>query len=53
MEKSKKELLMQQIDKLSNVINNLSNNFDNEEIEDELNYLAIVRKNLKQWVEKS
>ena len=53
MEKSKKELLMQQIDKLSNVINNLSNNFDNEEIEDELNYLAIVRKNLKQWVENS
>lgn len=50
---SKKELLMQQIENLSNVINNLSNNFDNEDIADELNYLDIVRNNLKQWVEKS
>lgn len=53
MEMSKKELLMQQIENLSNVINNLSNNFDNEDIADELNYLDIVRNNLKQWVEKS
>lgn len=49
----KKELLMQQIEHLSNVIDNLSNNFDNEDIADELNYLAIVKNNLKQWVEKS
>lgn len=50
---SKKELLMQQIENLSNVIDNLSNNFDNEDIADELNYLSIVKNNLKQWVEKS
>ena len=52
MDEIKKELLLEQINKIKEVIDTLSNNFTQEDVTDEINYLAIVRDNLKDWAKK-
>ncbi len=52
MEQNKKELLLGQIDKINEVISTLSENFSQEEAADEINFLSVVRDNLKDWGEK-
>lgn len=52
MEQNKKELLMEQIDKIDEVIPTLSENFVQEDIADEVNFLSVVSSNLKDWVKK-
>lgn len=52
MEQNKKELLLGQIDKINEVISTLSENFSQEEVDDEINFLSVVRDNLKDWGEK-
>lgn len=47
METNKKELLKEQANKIVDVINVLSTQFG-EEFEDEVNYLAIVKKKLEE-----
>ena len=49
MEQNKKELLFEQINKISEVI---SENFSQEDVADEINFLSVVRDNLKDWAEK-
>lgn len=52
MEQNKKDLLFEQINKISEVISTLSENFSQEEVDDEINFLSVVRDNLKDWGEK-
>ena len=52
MDEIKKELLLEQVNKIKEVIDTLSNNFTQEDVTDEINYLAIVRDNLKDWAKK-
>lgn len=52
MEQNKKELIFEQIEKISEVISILSENFSQEDVADEINVLLVVRDNLKDWVEK-
>lgn len=52
MEQNKKELLMEQVDKIDEVIPTLSENFVQEDIADEVNFLSVVSSNLKDWVKK-
>lgn len=52
MEQNKKELLMEQVDKIEEVISTLSGNFAQEDIADEINFLSVVSNNLKDWAEK-
>ena len=52
MEQNKKELLMEQVDKIDEVISTLSENFAQEDIADEINFLSVVTGNLKNWAEK-
>ena len=52
MEQNKKELLMEQVDKINEVISTLSENFAQEDIADEINFLSVASGNLKDWAEK-
>lgn len=52
MEQNKKELHMEQVDKIDEVIPTLSENFVQEDIADEVNFLSVVSSNLKDWVKK-
>lgn len=52
MEQNKKKLLLGQIDKINEVISTLSENFSQEDVTDEINFLSVVRDNLKDWAEK-
>lgn len=52
MEQNKKELLMEQVDKIDEVISTLSENFVQEDIANEVNFLSVVSSNLKDWVKK-
>lgn len=52
MEQNKKKLLMEQVDKINEVISTLSENFVQEDIADEINFLSVVSGNLKDWAEK-
>lgn len=52
MEQNKKELLFEQINKISEVISTLSKNFLQEDGADDINFLSVVRDNLKDWAEK-
>lgn len=52
MEQNKNELLLGQIDKINVVISTLSENFSQEEVADKINFLSVVRDNLKDWAEK-
>ena len=52
MEQNKKDLLFEQINKISEVIPTLSENFSQEDMADEVNFLSVVRDNLKDWAEK-
>lgn len=49
MNKEQKELLIEQANKIEEVISTLSSNFDEEDIADEVNFLHIAKENLKQW----
>lgn len=49
MEQNKKEILLQQVAKINEVIKALKNNFDcDEELADEYSFLNIVESNLKE-----
>lgn len=52
MEQNKNDLLLRQIDKINEVISTLSENFSQRDIADEINFLSVVRDNLKDWAEK-
>lgn len=52
MEQNKKDLLFEQINKISEVISAISENFSQEDMADEVNFLSVVRDNLKDWAEK-
>ena len=52
MEQNKKVLLMEQVVKINEVISTLSENFAQEDIADEINFLSVVSGNLKDWAEK-
>ena len=43
---------MVQVDKIDKVISTLSENFAQEDIADEINFLSVVIGNLKDWAEK-
>lgn len=47
MEQNKNELLLGQIDKINVVISTLSENFSQEEVADKINFLSVVRDNLR------
>ena len=49
MELDKREISLEQVQTLEEVILVLSSNFNEENIADEVNFLHIVRDNLKQW----
>jgi len=51
MEKDKKEILIEQVQKLDEVLDALKDNFDiNEEMADEYSFLSIVRGNLAELI---
>ena len=52
MEQNKNGLLFEQINKISKVISTLSENFTQEDVADEINFLSVARDNLKDWGEK-
>ena len=52
MEQNKNGLLFEQINKSSKVISTLSENFAQEDVADEINFLSVARDNLKDWGEK-
>lgn len=52
METDKRNILLEQVQKLEEVIQTLSANFDEEDIADEVNFLHIVKQNLEEWSEK-
>lgn len=53
MNQDKKDILLEQTKKLEEVISALTANFNDEDIADEVNFLKIVRDNLKEWSEKA
>jgi len=53
MEQNKKQLLLEQANKIADIINVLSENFDEIDVEDEVNFLSIVKSNLCDWIAKS
>lgn len=52
MEQNKKDLLFEQINRISEVISTLSKNFSQENVADEVNFLSVVGDNLKDRAEK-
>lgn len=46
MEQNKKDLLMEQANKIEDVLKVLTSEFDEGEFEDEVNFLEIVKDNL-------
>ena len=52
MEQNKIDLLIEQANKINEVIDALSKNFAQDDMADDINYLAIVRNNLKDWAQK-
>lgn len=52
MEQNKKKLLFEQVNKINEVISTLSKNFLQEDVADEINFLSVVKDNLKDWAEK-
>ncbi len=52
MEQNKKVLLFEQINEINEVISTLPENLPQEEVADEINFLSVVRDNLKDWAEK-
>ena len=52
MEQNKKDLLFEQVNKINEIISTLSKNFSQEDVADEINFLSVVRDNLKDWAEK-
>ena len=52
MEQNKKDLLFEQINEINEVISTLPENLPQEEVADEINFLSVVRDNLKDWAEK-
>ncbi|MGG6545604.1 UNVERIFIED_CONTAM: hypothetical protein NY100_09300 [Prevotella sp. 15_C9] len=52
MEQNKKDLLFEQINKISEVLSTLSENFSQEDVADEIKILLAVRDNLRDWAEK-
>lgn len=52
MERNKKDLLFEQVNKINEVISTLSENFSQEDLADEINFLSVVRDNLKDWAEE-
>lgn len=53
MEQTKKELLMEQANKIAEVVKVLTENFDDADVSDEINYLNVVKSNLEDWASKS
>lgn len=53
MEQNKKELIFEQINKISAVISTLSENFSQEEVADKINFLSVVRDAFKDWAENN
>ena len=53
MEQNKKDLLFEQINKISEVILTLSENFSQEDVADEINFLSVVRDKLKDWAKNN
>ena len=53
MNQDKKDILVEQTQKLEEVISALTDNFNEEDITDEVSFLKIVRDNLKEWSEKA
>lgn len=53
MEQNKKNLLFEQINKISEVILTLSENFSQEDVADEINFLSVVRDKLKDWAKNN
>lgn len=50
MDENKKNILLEQVAKLEEVLHTLENNFDlEEEIPDEYSFLSIVKENLKDF----
>lgn len=47
MEQNKKQLLIEQANKINEVISTLTANFDEEVVVDEVNFLSIVKGNLE------
>lgn len=52
MKMMEQNMLMEQVDKIDEVISTLSENFAQEDITDEINFLSVVTGNLKNWAEK-
>ena len=52
MEQNNKELLFEQINKISKVISTIPEDFSQEDVVDEINFLSVVRDKLKDWAEK-
>lgn len=46
MEQNKKDLLIEQANKIADVLKVLTSEFDKEEFEDEINFLSVVKENL-------
>lgn len=53
MEQTKKELLIEQANKIAEVVKVLTVNFDDANVSDEINYLNIVKSSLEDWASKS
>ncbi len=51
MTSNKKNIIATQIVNIENVIKTLKEGFDSNEWEDEVNYLSIVKKSLKESIE--
>lgn len=47
MEQNKKQLLLEQANKINEVISTLTANFNEEDVADEVNFLSIVKGNLE------
>ena len=52
MEMNKKNLLIEQANKIADVLKVLDSDFDKNEFEDEVNFLSIVKKNLEMVANK-
>ena len=53
METNKKKILIEQCQKIQEVIETLTSNFNEEDLEDDLNFLTIVNANLRNWAEQA
>ena len=53
MNEKKKNILLEQVSKLEEVLHTLENNFDlEEELTDEYSFLSIVKENMQDFVDK-